>query len=84
MGADVLEWQKTGKVNHLAKLSKVIDSSLDFLQAVADGVALNRDLEKRVAHGALKEKVIRHGAGGKANSSRKNGLMNIITAKTQK
>jgi hypothetical protein len=81
---DILEGQETGKVNHLAELSEVVNTGLDFLQAVAHGVTLESDLEKRVAHGALEEEKIGHGADLEAKSNRKDGPNTIVTAGTQK
>ena len=51
----VLEGQETGKLDHLAELGQVIDTGLDFLQAIADSVNLVGDLEKRVADRALEK-----------------------------
>jgi hypothetical protein len=56
----VLKRKETRKLNHLAKLSEVIDTLLNFLQGVADSVALVDGLEKRVAHRALEEEKVSH------------------------
>lgn len=57
---NVLEGKETGEVNHLSKLGEIIDTLLNFLQAVANSVALNGNLEERVADGALEKKVVGH------------------------
>lgn len=57
---NVLKGQETGQINHLAKLGKVINTFLDFLKTVAHSVALEGDLEKRVAHRALEQEIISH------------------------
>jgi hypothetical protein len=81
---DILEGQETGKINHLAELGKVVNTSLNFLQTVAHSVTLESDLEKRVAHRALEEEIIGHGADLGAKSNRKDGQNIIVTAGTQK
>lgn len=49
----VLERHETRQVNHLSELGQIIDTFLNFLQAIANAVALKCDLEKRVTHRAL-------------------------------
>lgn len=57
---NVLKRQETSQLNHLAKLSKVVYTRLNLLQAVAHDVTLHGVLEERVAHRALEEKKIGH------------------------
>lgn len=65
---DILKWEEACNIDHFAKLSKVIDTLLDFLQAITHCVTLEGDLEQRVANRALEEKVIGHGVDAKAKS----------------
>lgn len=51
----VLKGQETGQLDHLAELGQVIDTGLDFLQAIADSITLVGDLEKRVTDRALEK-----------------------------
>lgn len=57
---NVLERQKAGQLDHLAEFGEIIQTFLDFLQAVTNGVTLESNLEKGVAHRAFEEKVVGH------------------------
>lgn len=46
LGKNLLKRHKTCQLDHLAKLGQIIDAFLNFLQAIANAVALVVDLEK--------------------------------------
>lgn len=46
LGENLLKRHKTCQLDHLAKLGQIIDAFLNFLQAIANAVALVVDLEK--------------------------------------
>jgi hypothetical protein len=53
-----LERRKADELNRLSELVKVLRGFLHFLQAIANSVGLDRDLEDGIADGALMEEVI--------------------------
>lgn len=53
-----LEWGQADKLDSLAKLVEVLNCLLHFLQAIANGVWLDRNLEDGIADRAFVEEVI--------------------------
>lgn len=53
-----LEWSQTDKLDSLSKLVQVLHCLLHFLQAIANRVWLDRNLEDGIAHRAFVEEVI--------------------------
>jgi len=51
----ILKGQETGKLNHLANLSQIIDTLLNLLQVMSHGITLVGDLEKLETHRALEK-----------------------------